>query len=151
MLDWDDLQSFLAVARHGSLSAAARALGVQQTTMGRRLAGLEVQAGVRLLQKTPRGYTLTAAGEAILGNVERIEGETLAIERRITGGGCAAGRGCAGDDGGDVGDFGDCAGAAGVAAAASGDCAGYRGGVAGDESDDAGGGYRVAVWAVAAE
>jgi DNA-binding transcriptional LysR family regulator len=85
MLDWDDLQSFLAVARHGSLSGAARALGVQQTTMGRRLAGLEEQAGVRLLQKTPRGYTLTAAGEAILGNVERIEGETLAIERRITG------------------------------------------------------------------
>ncbi len=85
MIDWDDLQSFLAVARHGSLSAAARALGVQQTTMGRRLAGLEAQAGVRLLQKTPRGYTLTAAGEAILGNVERIESETLAIERRVTG------------------------------------------------------------------
>ena len=85
MIDWDDLRSFLAVARHGSLSAAARALGVQQTTMGRRLAGFESQAGVRLLQKTPRGYTLTAAGEAILGNVERIESETLAIERRITG------------------------------------------------------------------
>ena len=85
MLDWDDLHSFLAVARHGSLSAAARALGVQQTTMGRRLAGLESRAGVRLLQKTPRGYTLTPAGEAILGNVERIESETLAIERRITG------------------------------------------------------------------
>ncbi len=85
MIDWDDLHSFLAVARHGSLSAAARALGVQQTTMGRRLAGLEDRAGVRLLQKTPRGYTLTSAGEAILGNVERIESETLAIERRITG------------------------------------------------------------------
>jgi DNA-binding transcriptional LysR family regulator len=85
MLDWDDLHSFLAVARHGSLSAAARALGVQQTTMGRRLATLEARAGARLLQKTPRGYTLTAAGEAILGNVERIEGEALAIERSIAG------------------------------------------------------------------
>jgi DNA-binding transcriptional LysR family regulator len=85
MLDWDDLHSFLAVARHGSLSAAARALGVQQTTMGRRLAGLEARAGARLLLKTPRGYTLTPAGEAILGNVERIESETLAIERSITG------------------------------------------------------------------
>ena len=85
MLDWDDLHSFLAVARHGSLSAAARSLGVQQTTMGRRLAALEERAGARLLQKTPRGYTLTPAGEAILGNVERIESETLAIERSITG------------------------------------------------------------------
>ena len=37
MLDWDDLHSFLAIARHGSLSAAARAMGVRQTTMGRRL------------------------------------------------------------------------------------------------------------------
>jgi DNA-binding transcriptional LysR family regulator len=85
MLDWDDLHTFLAIARHGSLSAAARALAVQQTTIGRRLAALESRAGARLLQKTPRGYTLTPAGEAILGNVERIESETLAIERRITG------------------------------------------------------------------
>ena len=85
MLDWDDLRTFLAIARHGTLSAAARALGVQQTTMGRRLAGLQHRAGAVLLQKTPRGYTPTAAGEAILGNVERIEAEALAVERRITG------------------------------------------------------------------
>lgn len=85
MLDWDDLRVFLAITRAGSLSAAARATGVQQTTMGRRLAGLEQRAGARLLVKTPRGFTLTAAGEAILGNVERIEAEALAIERRITG------------------------------------------------------------------
>jgi len=85
MLAWDDLSSFLAIARHGTLSAAARALGVRQTTMGRRLAALEARAGARLLQKTPRGYVMTAAGEAILGNVERIESEALAIERRITG------------------------------------------------------------------
>lgn len=85
MLAWDDLASFLAIARHGTLSGAARALGVRQTTMGRRLAGLEARAGARLLQKTPRGYVMTAAGEAILGNVERIESEALAIERRITG------------------------------------------------------------------
>ena len=85
MLDWDDLRTFLAIARHGSLSAAARALGVRQTTIGRRLAALEGRAGARLLQKTPRGYVLTDAGEAVLGNVERIEAETLAVERRITG------------------------------------------------------------------
>jgi DNA-binding transcriptional LysR family regulator len=85
MLDWDDLQSFLAIARHGSLSGAARAMGVRQTTMGRRVAALQGRTGARLLQKTPRGYVPTPAGEAILGNVERIEGETLAIERTITG------------------------------------------------------------------
>ena len=85
VLDWDDLRTFLAIARHGSLSAAARTLGVRQTTMGRRLAALEARAGARLLQKTPRGYVLTDAGEAVLGNVERIEAETLAVERRITG------------------------------------------------------------------
>lgn len=85
MLDWDDLRTFLLVARHGTLSAAARASGVHQPTMGRRLAALERRAGVRLLQKTPHGYTPTAAGEAILGNVERIEAEALAAERRVTG------------------------------------------------------------------
>lgn len=85
MFDWDDLRTFLAISRHGTLSAAARALGVHQPTMGRRLAALEARAGARLLLKSPRGYTLTAAGEAILGNVERIEAEALAVERRITG------------------------------------------------------------------
>ncbi|HQT76841.1 MAG TPA: LysR family transcriptional regulator [Rhodopila sp.] len=84
-MDWDDLHTFLAIARHGTLSAAARALGVRQTTMGRRLAALEARSGTRLLQKTPHGYVLTASGEAVLGNVERIEAEALAVERRISG------------------------------------------------------------------
>lgn len=85
MMDWDDLRTFLLVARHGTLSAAARASGVHQPTMGRRLAALERRTGARLLQKTPEGYTPTAAGEAILGNAERIEAEVLAAERRISG------------------------------------------------------------------
>ncbi|MEI7712066.1 MAG: LysR family transcriptional regulator [Rhodospirillales bacterium] len=85
MLPWDDLQTFLAIARHSTLSAAARVLGVQQTTMGRRLIGLEERAGAKLLAKTPTGFVLTPAGEAILGHVERIEAETLAIEHRIGG------------------------------------------------------------------
>lgn len=54
MLDWDHLQSFLIAARHGNLSAAARALRVTQTTMGRRIEALHAQAGVRLLQKRPK-------------------------------------------------------------------------------------------------
>lgn len=84
-LDWDDLRHFLAIARHGTLSAAARALGVQQSTMSRRLAALEARAGAQLLQKTPDGYLPTAAGEAILGPVERIEAEAAAVERSIAG------------------------------------------------------------------
>ncbi len=85
MLPWDDLQSFLAIARHGTLSAAARALGVTQTTMGRRLTAMEGRAGARLLSRTPGGFVLTPAGEAVMGNVERIEAEALAVERRING------------------------------------------------------------------
>lgn len=85
MLDWDHLQSFLAITRHGNLSAAARALRVTQTTMGRRLELLHVQAGVRLLQKTPTGFVLTQAGERVLANVERMEVEALSIERAISG------------------------------------------------------------------
>jgi len=60
MLDWDDLRFFLAVARTGSLSAAARALRCTQSTVGRRLASLEGRLGVRLLNKTPRGYRAMA-------------------------------------------------------------------------------------------
>lgn len=85
MLDWDDLRSFLAITRHGNLSAAARALRVTQTTMGRRLESLHLRAGARLLLKTPRGYVLTPAGERVLANVERMEAEVLAVERSIGG------------------------------------------------------------------
>lgn len=85
MLDWDDLRTFLMIARHQTLSAAARALHVHQPTMGRRLEALEARAGVRLLQKTPGGYRLTEAGEAVLANVERIEAEALTVERLIAG------------------------------------------------------------------
>jgi DNA-binding transcriptional LysR family regulator len=73
------------IARHRTLSAAARAMGVRQPTMGRRLQALEHRAGATLLQKTPDGYVLTAAGEAVLAAVERIEAETQAVERLIAG------------------------------------------------------------------
>lgn len=85
VLDWDELRSFLTIARLGSLSAAARHLKVTQTTMGRRLEALHSRSGVRLLQKTPAGYMLTFAGERVLANVERMEAEAFAIERAITG------------------------------------------------------------------
>lgn len=85
MLEWDELRTFLAISRHGSLSAAARALRVTQTTMGRRLGALHARAGAKLLSKTPHGYVLTPAGERVLANVERMEAEALAVERLIAG------------------------------------------------------------------
>ena len=84
-MDWNDLRDFLAISRHRTLSAAAEALGVQQSTMGRRLKALEARIGARLLKRTATGFILTTAGEAILANVERIEIEALAIERAVTG------------------------------------------------------------------
>lgn len=84
-MDWDDVRSFLAIARARSLSGAARDLGVRQSTMSRRLEALEARAGARLLQKTPRGYELTPLGEAVLGNAERMEAEAIAVERMVQG------------------------------------------------------------------
>jgi DNA-binding transcriptional LysR family regulator len=84
-MEWDDLKTFLAIARHGTLSAAARALGVTQPTMGRRLHAMEERTGARLLQRLPGRFALTPLGESVLGNAERIEAEALSAERTITG------------------------------------------------------------------
>ena len=85
MLDWDDLRFFLALARHGSLSAAAKDLHVAQSTVGRRLASLEASLGVRLLNRTPDGYAPTQAGEGVRSHAERLETEALALERTVGG------------------------------------------------------------------
>ena len=85
MLDWDDLRFFLAIARHGSLTAAARDLRVAQSTVGRRLSSLEASLGVRLLHRTPEGYTLTLAGQDVLNQAERVEVEALGVERSVGG------------------------------------------------------------------
>jgi DNA-binding transcriptional LysR family regulator len=85
MLDWDDLRFFLAVARHGTLAAAAKHLHVTQSTVGRRLASLQAGMGVRLLQRTAEGYVLTLAGESIRAHVERVEAEALSVERAVAG------------------------------------------------------------------
>lgn len=84
-MDWDDIRTFLAIARARSLSGAARTLGLRQSTMSRRLEALEQRAGARLLQRTPRGYDLTALGEAVLANAERMEMEAIAVERTVQG------------------------------------------------------------------
>lgn len=63
---WDDLRVALAVARSGTVSGAAEALGVHHATVIRRIDGLEAQLGVKLFQRHPRGYALTEPGQAML-------------------------------------------------------------------------------------
>lgn len=84
-MNWDDLKYVLAVAKHGSLSAAARKLHATQPTVGRRIAALETRLGVKLFRRLPGTFVLTTAGETILAGLERIEGEMLAIERAVAG------------------------------------------------------------------
>lgn len=85
MIDWDDLRFFLALTRHRTLSAAAKALNVAQSTVGRRLTSLEASLGVRLLNRTPDGYVPTLAGQDVSETVERLEIGVLALERTIGG------------------------------------------------------------------
>src|SRR5579872_2126622 len=85
MLDWDDLRFFLAVARHKTLAAASKHLHVTQSTVSRRLVSLQEGMGVRLLVRTGDGYVPTLAGESIRAHVERVETETLAVERAVAG------------------------------------------------------------------
>jgi len=85
MLDWDDLRFFLAVARHKTLAAAAKHLHVTQSTVSRRLVSLQDGMGVRLLVRTGEGYVPTLAGESVRAHVERVEAETLAVERAVAG------------------------------------------------------------------
>ena len=70
---WDDMKVFLAVAREESLSGAGRALKLDPATVGRRVARLEQALGAALFVKSPQGYTLTAAGERLLGHGEAVE------------------------------------------------------------------------------
>ena len=81
-VDWDGLQVFLAVARGGRVSAAARRLGVEHTTVARRIAALEKTLGVSLFYRTTRGYLLTPQGQNVVSTAEAMERSALAVEAR---------------------------------------------------------------------
>jgi DNA-binding transcriptional LysR family regulator len=83
MLDWSDLRHFLAVAREGSTLAAAKALGVSQSTVHRRLAALEASLGHQLVQRHPTGYRLTSLGADMLAYAERVEASVADFERHL--------------------------------------------------------------------
>ena len=80
-MEWSDLRIFLAIARAGTLGAAARQVGLTQPTMGRRLRALELALGQTLFQRSSEGFILTDEGQSVLQHAERIEEEALAVER----------------------------------------------------------------------
>ncbi|MFJ3259451.1 LysR family transcriptional regulator [Pseudomonas sp. NPDC086581] len=84
-MEWDDLRFFLAIARAGSLGAAARHLGVSHPTVGRRLQALEQASGQAFFRRTSEGLVPTAMGEGTLNLAEEMESSALAIARRIDG------------------------------------------------------------------
>jgi DNA-binding transcriptional LysR family regulator len=83
MFTWDDVKYFLAFARTGSMVAAANALGVNQTTVQRRLVELDERLGRRLVARHRGGYRLTQAGEELRRSAERIEEAVVAFERDV--------------------------------------------------------------------
>jgi DNA-binding transcriptional LysR family regulator len=91
-VDWNDLQVFLAIARAGRMSAAARRLGVQHTTVSRRLAALESELGVPLFYRTASGYVLTPHGHNVLSSAETMEGAAIAVAARARETATIAGR-----------------------------------------------------------
>lgn len=80
-IDWEDVRFFAALARHGSLSAAARALRVNHATVARRIAGLETALRVKLFERRPTGYRLTTAGSEALAATEAMESAAGALTR----------------------------------------------------------------------
>ena len=84
---WDDIRNALAVARMGTVSGAAQALGVHHATVIRRIDALEAALGVRLFQRHPRGYALPAAGQALLDEAGAADARFAQMAARIAGAG----------------------------------------------------------------
>lgn len=83
--DWNDLKYFLAVARAGKLTEAARRMGTDHATVSRRVAALEERLGTILFDRSPRGYALTGAGERLLSFAETMEGVAARAHDEIAG------------------------------------------------------------------
>ncbi|HEY1857611.1 LysR family transcriptional regulator [Acidocella sp.] len=85
MTDWDDIRYFLAVARGGSVRAAAERLKVNHSTVLRRIAQLEERLGAHMFEKLPSGYRLTDAGEEVREFADQMEASSHQLETRIFG------------------------------------------------------------------
>ncbi len=77
--NWNDLQAFLAVARSGRLTEAARAMGIEHTTLSRRIARLEGMLATKLFDRRPTGYSLTTDGMALMPRAEEMETGAVGI------------------------------------------------------------------------
>ncbi len=85
MNNWDDLRYFLSVARNGTISGAAVDLGVNHSTVSRRINAYEKQHDVRLFERLPSGYVMTQAAENIYQYALEIEDRTRIVERELFG------------------------------------------------------------------
>ena len=83
MFDWDDLRHLIAVSRQGSTLAAAKTLGVNQSTVHRRLLELEKAIGLTMMKRQPSGYRLTELGEALIDHVLAVETAVRSLEQQI--------------------------------------------------------------------
>jgi DNA-binding transcriptional LysR family regulator len=83
--DWNALQSFLAVVRCGRLTAAARQLGIDHSTLSRRIVELETSLQVRLFDRQPSGYSLTPQGESLLDAAQAMETTAIGILSNVAG------------------------------------------------------------------
>ncbi len=81
MMDWADIRYFLALAREGSALAAASQLNTNQTTVSTRIDRVENALGLKLFEKSTRGYKLTRNGEMLLPKAEQMENTAQAIEQ----------------------------------------------------------------------
>ena len=84
-MDWNDFRYVLVVADAGSLSGGARALGVNHTTVLRRIAAFEADVGVRLFERLPSGYVLTPGGDALAAAARQMAETVTGVERRVLG------------------------------------------------------------------
>src|SRR6516162_1977950 len=82
-LDWEDVRYFVALARHRTLSATARALRVNHATVARRIASLETLLGHPLFDRRASGYALTAEGKALVNHASAMNEAALSILRRL--------------------------------------------------------------------
>lgn len=83
-MEWSDVRIFLAVAREGSLGAAARRLKLTQPTVGRRIKALEAAMGRVLFQRSNEGFVLTEEGELAMDHARRMEESALGLERQLS-------------------------------------------------------------------
>lgn len=84
-LSWDDLRIIRAVGKNGALAPAAKMLGVNSSTIARRLAKVEETLGVTLFDRCRTGYVTTAQGDELIALAERVELDVVSVARRVSG------------------------------------------------------------------